>query len=542
MAWARAGNGTPSRCHGSERVSTAGFVESTGPHISAVFLANPEPQQVRRLMWQHMRTLVWFREKDLRLQDHPAFRSSLAGEVIPVFVLEPDLLAPERARLTAHRVQFLLESLRELSRALESAGSRLVLARGESVAVIPKLARYFRVERVAAQSWVAPVGRQRDGRVRDALSVPLDCFDHETLVPPGSIVGAKGKPLRVFTAFAKIFARTARIADPCALPPRIPPLPADVSAALARRREIGGAPPELAELGIAHEPRLLTGGESAAARRLTAFIEGTGRTYHTTRDRLDLATTSRLSADLRFGTLSPHTVWHAARRLPADARAAFQNELVWREFTHAVLWHQPELLSEPFRPSFEGFPWREDAASWLAWTLGTTGYPIVDASARQLLGEGFVHNRARMISASFLTKHLLIHYQRGEDHYMRHLTDGDWAQNNAGWQWSAGSGVDAQPYFRIFNPVTQGQKFDPEGSYVRRWVPELARVPARYIHAPWLAPPEVLAAAGLRLGRDYPTPIVDHAFARQRFLDTAKRHLSRISERDSVTARSSTSR
>ena len=178
------------------------------------------------------------------------------------------------------------------------------------------------------------------------------------------------------------------------------------------------------------------------------------------------------------------------------------------------------------RENWRSFPWRDDDAGFEAWAAGKTGYPVVDAAARQLIGEGFVHNRARMIAASFLTKHLMIDYRRGEQHYLRLLTDGDWAQNNAGWQWSAGCGTDAQPYFRVFNPLTQGLKFDPEGNYVRRWVPELAKMPAKFIHAPWLAPAAVRSAAGVTIGESYPAPIVDHAEARTRFLAIAESFLS----------------
>jgi deoxyribodipyrimidine photo-lyase len=203
----------------------------------------------------------------------------------------------------------------------------------------------------------------------------------------------------------------------------------------------------------------------------------------------------------------------------------YTNELLWREFTHATLWDRPQLLERPFRADFEGFPWREDDEGWQAWVAGKTGYPVVDAAARQLLQEGFVHNRARMIAASFLTKHQLIHYKAGEAHYMKYLTDGDWAQNNAGWQWSAGCGTDAQPYFRVFNPQLQGEKFDPNGDYVRRYVPELAKLPAKYIHHPWDAPAKVLDAAGVKLGETYPEPIVEHGVARDRFLKIAESHL-----------------
>jgi deoxyribodipyrimidine photo-lyase len=234
-----------------------------------------------------------------------------------------------------------------------------------------------------------------------------------------------------------------------------------------------------------------------------------------------------LSCDLKFGTLSVRDVWTRLGGREGEGRASFANELIWREFAYSTLWDRPELSSEPFRARFEGFPWRSDDAAWRAWVEGSTGYPVIDAAARQLLAEGFVPNRARMITASFLSKHLLIDYRLGEAHYMRLLTDGDEANNNAGWQWSAGSGCDAQPYFRIFNPVTQGERFDPEGAYVRRWLPELERVPARYVHQPWSAPSAVLEQAGVRLGVDYPQPIVSHAEARQRFLDTARRHFGR---------------
>jgi deoxyribodipyrimidine photo-lyase len=245
---------------------------------------------------------------------------------------------------------------------------------------------------------------------------------------------------------------------------------------------------------------------------------------------MDDAGTSRLSADLKFGTISVRSVWNAIRRSTTaerapGARRVFENQLVWREFAHATLWDRPEVLQTPFRPAFKGFPWRDNEDDWHAWVAGTTGYPIVDAAARQLTGEGFVHNRARMIAASFLTKHLMIDFRRGEAHYLEYLVDGDWANNDMGWQWSAGCGCDAQPYFRVFNPTVQGERFDPQGNYVRRWVPELAGMPAKYIHRPWEAPRPVLEAAGVTLGSSYPKPRVNHAAARDRFLRVAEGHL-----------------
>lgn len=236
---------------------------------------------------------------------------------------------------------------------------------------------------------------------------------------------------------------------------------------------------------------------------------------------MDLKGSSRLSADLKFGTVSIRTLWRAVSEREPGGIHTYLNELVWREFGYHLLWHRPELLRKPFRQDFEAFPWREDEAEWEAWRTGRTGYPVVDAAARQLMATGFVHNRARMITASFLTKHLMQNYRRGEAHFMKWLTDGDWAANNAGWQWSAGCGCDAQPWFRIFNPVLQGRKFDPQGDYVRTWIPELSRLEDKWIHTPWDAPESI------RRKMEYPEPIVDLAVARARFLAVAKAHLGK---------------
>lgn len=471
-----------------------------------------------------MRSIVWFRGKDLRVADHPALVSAIGeGEVIALFVLDPYFFAPERARVVPYRMQYLLQALADLERSIAERGSRLLFVSGKSVEVVPELARRWRVDRVVAQSWVAPIGRERDRRVAAALDIPLHLFDSETLLPPGTLRTRTGKPFSVFSPFARAFARGARIEPALPAPERLPPVPRDLHAELSGRARA----PSLAELGIEPNAAVQVGGERAARGRLQAFLGSAGARYHEQRDRLDLPGTSRLSADLKFGTLSVRELWHAAEQLPSAAGAAFTNELLWRELAHSTLWDYPDVLVRPFRPQYEGFPWSDDAGAWRAWVDGKTGYPVVDAAARQLLGEGFVHNRARMIAASFLTKHLLMDYRRGEAHYLRYLTDGDWAQNNAGWQWSAGSGADAQPYFRVFNPVTQGRKFDPEGDYVRRWVPELARVPAAHIHCPWLAPGAVLEQAGVRLGVEYPLPIVEHAAARARFLEIARQHFAR---------------
>lgn len=466
------------------------------------------------------RTIVWFRGKDLRVADHAPLTDALAqGDVIPLFVLDPYFFAPKRAQELPHRMQFLLESIRELGETLAALGSRLVVAQGKSVDVVPALARLWKADRVVGQRWTEPFARERDRRVQAALDVPFVLFEGELLAAPDALRTREGNAFTVFTPFSRAFRERIAVGRPLDAPTALPPLPADV-------RTPSLPLPTLAELGIRRNERILRGGARAAEERLRDFLARAARRYDTERDRLDLPGTSRLSQDLKFGVLSPRTAWDrvtvALGRSAPSALRSFQNELLWREFTHATLWARPELLTVPFRPEFAAFPYRDDAGAWDAWVTGTTGYPVVDASARQLLSEGFVHNRARMISASFLTKHLLVDYRRGEAHYLKFLTDGDWAQNNAGWQWSAGCGADAQPYFRVFNPVLQGEKFDPEGAYVRRYLPQLANLPARHVHAPFRAPADVLAAAGVRLGDNYPRPIVDHGAARARFLALAE--------------------
>lgn len=462
-----------------------------------------------------MRSIVWFRGKDLRVGDHAPLReAAAAGEVIPLFVLDPHFFAPDRARNLPHRMQFLLESLTALQASLAGLGSRLLVVAGRSVDVVPRLAAQWQAEQVLAHRWVEPFGRERDRRIAGALEqsgIAFHLFEGETLLAPGSVRNGQGGMFRVFTPFARAVASRLDLPPTLDHPRALPPMPPGL--------DVPEVPlPTLADLGLTTNPRLQAGGEPSAWTRVQAFLAGPIHAYGSDRDRMDRAGTSRLSADLKFGTLSVRALWQAVGASGAAADRFF-NELLWREFSHHLLWEWPELLEQPFRPAFAGFPWRAEPEAWEAWTEGRTGYPVVDAAARQLKAEGFVHNRARMVAASFLAKHLLLDYRRGEAHYLRWLTDGDWAQNNAGWQWSAGCGCDAQPWFRIFNPVTQGLKFDPEGAYVRRWVPELAACPTAYLHAPWKAPGQ------LRRTLDYPEPIVDHAFARQRFLATAKAHL-----------------
>ncbi len=470
-----------------------------------------------------MRSIVWFRGKDLRLEDHGPLQQALAeGEVIPLFILDPFFFEAGRAARLPHRMQFLLESLRALEARIQELGSRLVVVAGRSVDLVPELAVRWRADQVLAHRWSEPFGVLRDQRVGRALEkegIALRLCEGETLVPPGSVKTGTGSMFHVFTPFARAFHRQVHLGRPLPAPRALPPLPL---------LPMEGVPeseiPSLGALGLLPNPRLLRGGEAAGQERLSAFLEGGLAGYRSARDLLAEEGTSRLSSDLHFGTLSIRALWHAvssrSAAFPEDV-PCYLNELLWREFAHHLLALEPALLSHPFRRNFEGFPWLRDPGAWEAWTQGLTGYPVVDAAARQLLSEGYVHNRARMVAACFLAKQLLQDYRAGEAHYLEWLVDGDWANNNLGWQWSAGCGVDAQPWFRVFNPTAQGERFDPTGIYVKRWLPELAEFPAKWIHRPWDAP------GSARQGLDYPVPIVDHGAARLRFLETARGFLSR---------------
>jgi deoxyribodipyrimidine photo-lyase len=258
-------------------------------------------------------------------------------------------------------------------------------------------------------------------------------------------------------------------------------------------------------------------GEAAARERLERWLRRPIDSYSSSRNQLDRDGTSRLSQDLRWGLVSPNEVVERASG-PGEGRRIFVQELIWREFYAHVLWHHPRVLREPFQEAFATLAYQDDPAAFRAWAEGRTGYPVVDAAMRQLRASGYVHNRARMIAASFLTKDLLADARLGEAEFMRHLTDGDVASNNGGWQWTASTGTDPQPYFRIFNPVLQARRFDPDGDYVRRWVPELAAVPTSRIHEPWTMTAAEQAEARCRIGTDYPAPIVEHAAARERAL------------------------
>ena len=465
---------------------------------------------------------IWWIRRDLRLRDNRALDGALArgGAVVPLFVRDPVLL--ERVHAEAEkRTRFLAGGLAALDRDLRARGARLVVRSGPPEAVVPAVAHEVGAELVVAEEEFSPYGRRRDGAVSRA--VPLELTPGLTVHHPRDLGTTAARPYTVFTPFRRAWLARGvpGRGDLLPAPSALPALPERLA---SERLEPGAA-------SAAFPP-----GEAEAERRLAAFAHGAQAGIHAygeARDRLDLAATSALSPYLRFGMLSARTTAAAAREAGADPAArrarsgadVWLSELVWREFYQSVLWHFPFVLRMAFGRRLRHVPWREAPGDLRAWQDGRTGYPVVDAAMRQLAATGWMHNRARMIVASFLTKDLLIDWRHGEAWFMRHLLDGDPAANNGGWQWAAGTGTDAAPYFRIFNPVLQAKKFDPDGAYVRRWVPELARLPAACVHAPWELSPLAQEAAGCRLGRDYPAPIVDHGAARTRTLAAYGRSL-----------------
>jgi deoxyribodipyrimidine photo-lyase len=334
------------------------------------------------------------------------------------------------------------------------------------------------------------------------------------LFEPGTILNASGKPFQVFSAFWRVCLAAMSPTEPTPAPARIPG-PKSLPESLA-----------LADFELEPEIDWAEGmremwkpGESGAVKQIESFLETAIATYATGRDRPDHSGTSRLSPHLHFGEASVRQVWHrAGEHSDNDATAGYLRQIGWREFSHHLMFHFPHTPQHPLHQEFRFFPWRFDADAFRAWTRGQTGYPLVDAGMRELWHTGWMHNRVRMLVASFLVKHLMISWEEGARWFWDTLVDADLANNTMGWQWTSGCGADAAPYFRIFNPVAQGEKFDPEGAYVRRWVPELSKLSKLWIHKPWKAPAAVLSNAKVQLGRDYPWPIVDHGVARARAL------------------------
>lgn len=463
--------------------------------------------------------VIWWVRQDLRVSDNDALLGAVATgcAVLPVFVLD-DESAGRWAPGGASR-WWLHGSLAALGEAIAERGGSLVLRRGRAEAVLAELAAETGAERVFAGRLYEPWARARDKRVAEALrqkGVEITGAKTALLFEPWEIETKAGGPYGVYTPFSRACFDRLPPPEPAPPPKRIPA--PDRLPRSETLDEWGLLPTKPDWAGGLRES--WTPGEAGAAARLKRFVSRGLADYDETRNRPDLDATSGLSPHLHWGEISPATVWHAAlAKSPRSAATrTFLKELLWREFSYHLLWHRPEMPEEALKPAFADFPWRRDKAGLAAWRKGMTGYPIVDAGMRQLWQTGWMHNRVRMVVASFLVKHLLLPWQDGERWFWDTLVDADLASNSASWQWVAGSGADAAPYFRIFNPVLQGEKFDPDGAYVRRYVPELARLPAKLIHRPWEADAAILRASGITLGRDYPKPIVEHGAARARAL------------------------
>jgi deoxyribodipyrimidine photo-lyase len=469
--------------------------------------------------------IVWFRD-DLRLSDHPALHaaSKTGAPVVCLYVLDEEspLKAPEARPIGGAARWWLAQSLRALNDNLTELGGSLIMRKGQVAKVIADLARETDAGIVfwneIAQAPHLAVADQVT-QALDEIGVRAKHFTGDLLVEPRAIRNKEDRGLRVFTPFWR---RVQSLGDP----PN--PLPApnklngvkDLASDRLEDWKLEPAKPDWAS-GLRES---WTPGEAQAQAQLKSFLKDGVAGYIGERDRPDRDGTSRLSPHLRFGEISPRQVWHAARfaaaehpRLSSDIEK-FLSELGWREFCRHLLFDVPDLAMRNLQPSFDAFPWKHDDKALRAWQGGRTGYPIVDAGMRELWHTGVMHNRVRMVVASFLVKHLLIDWRRGEQWFWDTLVDADAASNPANWQWVAGSGADAAPYFRVFNPILQGEKFDPNGVYVRRWVPELRELPDKLIHQPWTATPLELASAGVTLGNNYPEPIVDHKAGRERAL------------------------
>jgi len=449
------------------------------------------------------RAIVWFR-RDLRLTDHTALwrAHQEAEELVPVYVLSG---WQQRHRWTgSHRQGFLCDSLRSLAENLRHLGGALVLRQGEAVEELGRLAYETGAEAIFFNRGTDPHGREVDRRLAESageIGVEVRDYKDVTIHERDEVLTAGGDPFRVFTPYARAWEKREK--PPVAGRPREIRTPEGI-----RSLDL----PTLKTWALPALEARLAGGERAARERMKKFLAGGIAHYAKARDFPAEEGTSRLSQDLRFGLLSPRELWRKCEESAAERTSArkFIGELIWREFYFSILWHFPEVLEMEFNPQFRGVKWPGKAADFARWRDGETGFPIVDAAMRQLNQTGYMHNRLRMIAAMFLTKDLHLDWRLGEQYFMQKLTDGEIASNNGGWQWSAGTGADAAPYFRIQNPWRQTERYDPEGLFIKRWLPELKDVRSRA----FFAPPAVGS-----LAPGYPAPIVDHAQARDRTMD-----------------------
>jgi deoxyribodipyrimidine photo-lyase len=461
--------------------------------------------------------IVWF-TNDLRLADNAALTAAAAaGPLVALYVLDEE--SPGVRQPGGASRWWLEQSLTALATALAGKGGRLVLRRGAAARVVADVVREAGARSVHFSRGYAPWSAAREQAVREAVEdagATAHRYRGYVLFDPESIRTGADEPYKVYTPFSR--ACFAKEPDRTPKPlPALTPFTGDIRSDTLAAWSLYSGRPDWARAF----PQTWQAGEAGALVKLDRFLMHALDGYKDDRNRPDLEATSRLSPHLHFGEISPLTIWAAVRNAMAASGGKADRggehllkELLWREFAYHLLHHWPDLATEPFRPEFARFPWASNPQGLAAWTKGLTGYPIVDAGMRELWQTGWMHNRVRMIAASFLVKDLLVPWQDGERWFWDTLVDADPANNAASWQWVAGSGADAAPYFRIFNPVLQGEKFDPEGDYVRRFVPELRRLPSRFIHRPWEASVLVLKDAGVTLGVTYPHRIIEHDRAR----------------------------
>jgi deoxyribodipyrimidine photo-lyase len=463
-----------------------------------------------------MNTAIWWVRRDLRLNDNQALHAALAheGGIVPVFIIDRKLI--NSSYVGDKRLAFLYAGLQRLDEDLRAKGNRLVVRSGSPANELSRLLDESGAIAIYAEADHSPYARRRDQLVKKHL--PLNLVGSTAAYPPGSVLKPDGSPYTVYTPFNRSWKS-------------LPPLG---SGSILSSPERISSPLEIPSQPIPAIPQLSNNarfipGEDEAQKRLQAFLNGEEQpkiyNYDSGRNMLDINGTSQLSPYLRFGMLSPRQAVITAQQSIDTApdeqskkgAETWLNELIWRDFYIHILHHYPYVREMNFR--IAGIRWENDPILFETWSEGRTGYPIIDAGMLQLITSGWMHNRARMITSSFLTKDLLIDWRWGERWFMQHLIDGDPASNNGGWQWTAGTGTDAAPYFRIFNPISQSMKFDPHGIYVRRWVAELATVPDEFIHQPWLMPPEEQKKSSCRIGIDYPQPVINHSWARERALE-----------------------
>lgn len=471
--------------------------------------------------------IVWFRQ-DLRLADNPALRRAAQADAPLVALYIHEEVGDDHWLPRAAGRYWLHHALEILDNQLQKLGNRLILKRGDPLKVLPQLVKELSAETLLWNRRYEPAGAARDRAVEGKLAemdVQVEKFNGRLLREPWEVKREGDQPVRVFTPFWKKCIRDWEPDQPLPAPKQLPHPPKVTGLAL---KDLKLLPVDEARWDSKLD-RHWKIGEQAGQQRLRDFVSKKGvDEYGGARNALPTNGTSTLSPYLAWGHISPRQIWHAVKEKigSSTANAAlktsshpFTRQLFWREFSYSMLVHFPHTPDEPLREEFAHFPWRDDRELFRRWSRGRTGFPIVDAGMNQLWEEGWLHNRSRMIVASFLVKDLMIHWQDGARWFWDTLVDADLADNTMGWQWVAGCGADSAPYFRIFNPLSQAQRFDPEGEYVRRYVPELAKLPKQFIHTPWEASREELDKAGVELDGNYPRPMVDHAKTRQQALD-----------------------